>query len=768
MKKKEISLEDTVEKLRRTELLLLITRKIAGLKNLSEILWTLIEFVSNELDADRGTLFLNDNDTNELYSRVAQGDLTREIRILNNVGIAGAIFQNKTGEIIHDVYEDSRFNKEVDQETGYKTKNMICCPVKTVDNETIGVIQVLNKKKGRFTKDNLFFVESVATQAAVSIQNAQNSETFEKKRAKEMEFISIVSDVTAEIDLGALLQRVMEEATKMLDADRATLFLNDEKTNELFSRVAMGEGIGEIRLPNTAGIAGSVFTSGKSMNIPYAYADLRFNPSFDKQTGYFTRSILCVPVINKEGKVIGCTQVLNKTGGKFTDEDESRLKAFTQQVAIALENAKLFEDVSKSRKYNESMLSSMSNGVITIDSEDKIVTCNKSGLKILRINDSEILKKPSKEFFSASKSWIFEKIKNVNESREPEIIVDAEIEVLNKETEKNEKISVNLTILPLINEDSEGRTDQSDNFLGTLLMFEDISSEKRMKSTMSRYMDPGIADQLLEDGADIMGGLDTTATLLFSDLRSFTNITESLGAQGTVKLLNEYFEIMVECISEQGGMLDKFIGDAIMAAFGLPISHEDDEDRGGKAGINMISRLWEWNNQREKDGKPSLDMGLGLNTDKIVAGNIGSQKRMDYTMIGDGVNLAARLESACKQYNARILISDYTFKKLKGTYRIRYIDDVVVKGKSEPVGVHEVLDYHNDSTFPNLMDVVNHFNEGRKKYISGDFNSAISSFKECLKANSEDILSNTYIERCKQLIDQKPENWDGVWVMKSK
>ena len=768
MKKKEISLDDTIEKLRRTELLLLITRKIAGLKNLSEILWTLIEFVSKELDADRGTLFLNDSDTNELYSRVAQGDLTREIRILNNVGIAGAIFQNKTGEIIPDVYKDSRFNKEVDQETGYKTKNMICCPVKTVDNETIGVIQVLNKKKGRFTKDNLFFVESVATQAAVSIQNAQNSESFEKKRAKEMEFISIVSDVTAEIDLGALLQRVMEEATKMLDADRATLFLNDEKTNELFSRVAMGEGIGEIRLPNTAGIAGSVFTSGKSMNIPYAYADLRFNPSFDKQTGYFTRSILCVPVVNKEGKVIGCTQVLNKTGGKFTDEDESRLKAFTQQVAIALENAKLFEDVSKSRKYNESMLSSMSNGVITIDSEDKIVTCNKSGLKILRINDFEILKKSSKEFFSESKSWIFEKIKNVNQSREPEIIVDAEIEVFNKETEKNEKISVNLTILPLINEDSEGRTDQSDNFLGTLLMFEDISSEKRMKSTMSRYMDPGIADQLLEDGADIMGGLDTTATLLFSDLRSFTNITESLGAQGTVKLLNEYFEIMVECISEQGGMLDKFIGDAIMAAFGLPISHEDDEDRGVKAGINMISRLWEWNDQREKDGKPALDMGLGLNTDKIVAGNIGSQKRMDYTMIGDGVNLAARLESACKQYNARILISDYTFKKLKGTYRIRYIDDVVVKGKSEPVGVHEVLDYHKDSTFPNLMDVVNHFNEGRKKYISGDFNSAISSFKECLKANSDDVLSNTYIERCKQLIDQKPENWDGVWVMKSK
>ena len=169
-------------------------------------------------------------------------------------------------------------------------------------------------------------------------------------------------------------------------------------------------------------------------------------------------------------------------------------------------------------------------------------------------------------------------------------------------------------------------------------------------------MDPGIADQLLGDGTDIMGGQDTTATVLFSDVRSFTTITETLGAQGTVSLLNEYFEIMVDAITEQGGMLDKFIGDAIMAAFGIPMAHEDDEDRGVRAGINMISRLWEWNAEREKEGKMPVDMGLGLNTDSIVAGNIGSSKRMDYTMIGDGVNLAARLESACKQYLSLIHI----------------------------------------------------------------------------------------------------------------
>ena len=482
--KKLEDIKDLKAEIGRSKLLLDISRKIASIKNLSEILWTIVEFVTKNVDADRGTLFLNDEETNELYSRVAQGDLTREIRILNTVGIAGGIFQSQVGEIIHDVYSDERFNKDVDQETGYKTKNMICSPVRTVNGKIIGVIQVLNKNKGRFTKDNLEFVNSVATQAAVSIQNAQNNEFFEKKRAQEMEFISIVSDVTAEIDLSALLKRVMEEATRMLNADRATLFLNDEKTNELFSRVAMGEGMGEIRLPNTAGIAGSVFTSGKTMNIPYAYADLRFNPAFDKQTGYFTRSILCVPVTNKNGKVIGCTQVLNKKGGKFTEEDESRLKAFTQQVAIALENAKLFDDVSKSRKYNESMLSSMSNGVITIDGEGKIVTCNKSGLKIFKVNEKNLIGLDSNKFFTEKNQWIEEKINSVRDSKEPELIMDAEIDVLNQETEKNEIISVNLTILPLINEDSDGRTDEKESFLGILIMIEDISSEKRMKSTM--------------------------------------------------------------------------------------------------------------------------------------------------------------------------------------------------------------------------------------------------------------------------------------------
>jgi adenylate cyclase len=745
------------------EMLLDVSRKVAAIDSLDEVLGVLMEMSTWELGAERSSLFLNDPQSGELYSRFAQGNFQREIRIINDSGIAGSVFQSGIGRIIHDAYEDKSFNSSVDERTGYTTRNMICVPIKTVKDEVIGVAQVLNKKKGRFTKEDLTLLEAITTQASIALQSTQFVEKMIKTREKEMEFLDVVSDVTSEIDLDTMLAKVMHEATRMLQADRSTLFLSDEKTNELFSRIAMGDSIGEIRLPNHLGIAGAVFTSGKTVNIPHAYADLRFNPAFDKKTGYFTRSILCVPIINKDGKTIGVVQTLNRRGGPFTDEDEQRLKAFTGQVAIGLENAKLFDDTQNLKNYNESMLESMTNAVITTDEDGKIITCNAAGAKIFKISTEVILGQKVDDFFVGTNAWIMEYITKVDATLESDLVMDADIEVGNDEDENKEKMSANVTFLPLVNAEQKK--------LGSLVMVEDISTEKRMKSTMSRYMDPALADQMMSGSgeAEMMGGLDTTATVLFSDIRSFTTITEALGAQGTVEFLNEYFEIMVDCITSEGGMLDKFIGDAIMAAFGIPMQHDDDEDRGLRAAIAMMTRLNEHNVIRQEKGLMAVDHGMGLNTGKIVAGNIGSKKRMDYTMIGDGVNLAARLESACKQYSAHILISEYTIANLKGTYRTRYIDDVVVKGKTKPVGVYEVLDYHTEETFPNLMDNVNYFNEGRRHYREGNWDKAIKSFQEALKGNPNDKLANTYIEeRCKYLKKKNPKDWDGVWVMTSK
>ena len=743
------------QRLKQLEMLLALSRRMASYDTLDDVLYALVEMTTNEIGAERGSLFLNDPSTNELYSRVAQGNLKREIRLLNSSGIAGHVYLTGESLIIQNPYADARFNKDIDEQTGFTTNNILCVPIRTVKGEIIGVAQTLNKRKGEFNENDRETLESMTTQGTSSLQGAQFIEQMKAQRIQEMEFVEIVSEVTADIKLGSLLQRVMGEATRLLNADRSTLFLNDEKTNELWSEVSQGLASMQIRLPNHMGIAGAVFTSGKSINMPYAYADLRFDPTFDKRTGYFTRSILCVPIINKYGKVIGVTQVLNKRGGPFSSEDESRLRAFTAKISIALENAKLFADVQNMKNYSEAMLESMSNGVVTMDETDKIVTCNQAGLRILRASSAQLLQRPVADIFTGENTWVLEKLTQVGESGKLEVLMDAEL-VFNEE-----KISSNVTVLPLSSAEHKR--------IGSMIMIEDISSEKRLKSTMSRYMDPGIADKLLATGAEMLGGHSVEATVLFSDIRGFTSHSEKLGAQGTVAMLNEYFTLMVDCIQNEGGMLDKFIGDAIMAAFGMPVAHDDDVDRSVRASIAMIVALRRWNVQRASDGKDPIDIGIGLNTDMVVSGNIGSKKRMDYTMIGDGVNLAARLESSCKQYGARILISEFTYKKLRGTYRAREIDLAVHKGKTLPVAVYEILDFHTEETYPHLIDAMGHFRDGLGTYRARAFGPAKVLFEKVLALNPNDKTAKLYTERCDFLSANPPaEDWCGVWVLEEK
>lgn len=736
-----------------SQLLLKVNNDMAVTDSLDSALETLVNITTTTLGVERGTIFLNDEKTGELYSRVIQGSFMREIRIMNTKGIAGWVFTHEEGVIVPDAYRDKRFYKNVDLRTGFRTKSILCAPLRDAAGRKIGVSQLLNKKSGPFTEQDLELLMLITEQAAIAIQSHLVLEEAEEARKQELDFVDVVSQISSELELEPLLQKIISTVTQILDAERSSLFINDEKTNELFTIVGEGLGKNEIRFPNHLGIAGHVFTSGESLNIPHAYADLRFNPTVDKQTGFFTRSMLCVPVVNKAGKTIGVSQVLNKRGGPFTNEDEARLIAFTSQISIGIENATLFKNVQKLMNYTESMLNSMANGVITINEDGLIATCNPAALRIMKIeNEEDVLKIDVKEFFSGPNEWILKKIMDV---AEVEVLMDTELEF------GGETISANITILPLLDDENKP--------LGTMMMIEDISTEKRMKSTMSRYMDADLADQLLDSGAEDLGGKQSVATVLFSDIRSFTTLTEKLGPQGTVSFLNDYFTIMVDCIQEEGGMLDKFIGDAMMVIFGTPFAHDDDPDRAVRAAINMLVQLAEFNNRRAQQGMMPIDHGLGLNTGDIVSGNIGSPKRMDYTVIGDGVNLAARLESACKKYGAHILISEYTFGSLKATYRTRQIDRVIVKGKTEPVGVYEVVDYHTKETFPNMIEVLGHFNNGIEYYNEGRWDQAVKMFKDALKGNPDDKCSQMYVERCAQLKKNPPKGeWDGVWVFTSK
>lgn len=744
----------TTQSAQLAEILLDVSNQLAVATGLGSALKIVRDICVKLIGAERGSIFMHDPSTNELFARI-EGRFAREIRILDSAGIAGDVFTRNIGTIVHDAYADSRFDSATDKQTGYHTRTVLCAPLRTKAGSTIGVAQLLNKVQGDFTIEDQALVEAVIAQASISLTHLSTIEHIEKSRKQELDFLGVVSEISSELQLQPLLQKIMAAITRMLDAERCTLFINDPKTNELYSFVGQGLGATNIRLPNHMGIAGAVFTAGETINIPHAYADLRFNPAFDKRTGFFTRSILCVPVTNKSGSVIGVTQVLNKKGGAFNEGDEARLKAFTSQISIGIENAKLFDDVQTIKNYNESILESMSNGVITLSGDGKIVTCNAAGLKILKVRQSDVLDKPSAEFFANGNEWLLEKIASVQQSGQDEVLMDAPLVV------QGNQLSANVTVLPL--------RSPAEQTLGSMVMIEDISSEKRMKATMARYMDPTLADQLLASGTEVLGGQSIEATVLFSDVRSFTTLSEELGPQGIISLLNEYFTLMVDCITDQGGMLDKFIGDAIMAVFGTAKRHEDDEDRALRTAIAMMKELHGFNQRRIIDGKRPIDIGIGLNTDTVVSGNIGSPKRQDYTVIGDGVNLAARLESACKEYGAHILVSENTIKKLKSTYRYREVDTVVVKGKTKPVAIYEVVDYHTDETFPNLMGVLQAFQYGLKSYRDGQFDQAIKAFGEGLILNPNDAATKLYIERCHYLKDHPPgDDWDGVWVMKTK
>ncbi len=744
------------ELLRRMSALMEVSSNVLGSMGLDGVLGRLIEIITETLVAERSSLFLYDEQTDELFSFIAQGDLVNEIRFAAHQGIAGAVFSSGAAEIIIDPYADPRFNREVDRQTGFTTRSILCVPVTHRDGKIIGVTQVLNKRTGSFDLDDQSLLEAMTTHAANALESARLYQRVERALQDESQMMEITSALSSELQLDSLLNKIMSMTTDMLDADRSTLFLHDRNTDELWATVAEGVESKEIRFPAGAGIAGSVFTTTETINIPDAYADPRFNQAVDKATGYRTRNILCMPVLNKAGVCIGVTQVLNKNSGPFTARDEQRLHALTTQAAIGLENARLFEDVLNARNYSENILRSLSTGVITLDAQQRFIKLNAAASRILCVAEDDFLERRAQDVFINSNAWIQESIDKVGQSGELDLSMDTELKL-----DGGKNISINLSVVPLLDVRNES--------IGFMLVIEDISSEKRVRSTMARYMTKEVADRLLEGGESVLGGAVQEVTVLFSDIRSFTHISEQIGARETVSMLNDYFSEMVEAVFENQGILDKYIGDALMALFGAPFSDPRDADNALSTACRMMQRLHEFNARRKAEGHAEIIIGIGINTGEVIAGNIGSEKRMDYTVIGDGVNLAARMESANKYYGTRILISENTRAAMQRETLLREIDRIRVKGKAQPVVIHEVLDYHTPQTFPNLNSVLESFAEGLDRYRSCQWDLADSAFNRCLELNPKDRPAGIYLERCRQYQRNPPAaNWDGVWTMTSK
>jgi len=230
-------------------------------------------------------------------------------------------------------------------------------------------------------------------------------------------------------------------------------------------------------------------------------------------------------------------------------------------------------------------------------------------------------------------------------------------------------------------------------FVGDLAWkyFVEGREKRQVKKLFSRYVSKDVYDQLVANPSlAALGGSRRHMTVLFSDIRGFTTMSEKGTPEDVVAQLNQLFTRMVAVVFANRGTVDKFVGDMVMALYGAPLDDEDHAEHAVQTALAMIKTLQEMNQEWARDGKPQLDIGIGINTGDMIAGNVGSETIMSYTVIGDAVNLGARLESLNKEYGTRIIISEATRERLKGRYDIHPLGDVIVKGKSKPVAIFEV------------------------------------------------------------------------------
>ena len=303
--------------------------------------------------------------------------------------------------------------------------------------------------------------------------------------------------------------------------------------------------------------------------------------------------------------------------------------------------------------------------------------------------------------------------------------------------------------------------------------------KKFLRDTFGTYISPEVLDKMYEEKqAPTLGGIEGHHTAFFSDIQNFSTFSEVLEPEKMVAIMNEYLTVMSKIILDHEGTLDKYIGDAIVAFYGAPVNVENHEKKSCFTALAMQDALNDlrikWKKENDwPDIVYSMQHRIGLNCGKMVTGNMGSEMRMNYTMMGDTVNLAARLESSAKHYGVYNFVGENIYEATKDDFIFRFLDFVRVKGKNIPVKVYELVSHKDNISHENVA-LVKLFEDGLDLYYQQDWSNALSRFEEAEKIENHFTSRNTtpsniYIKRCLKFKENPPgKDWDGVWSMTSK
>lgn len=354
----------------------------------------------------------------------------------------------------------------------------------------------------------------------------------------------------------------------------------------------------------------------------------------------------------------------------FNEDDAQIMEVIAMQAGIAIENRSLIHNIEKEKTSIQNIIRSIGNGIITLNFLGEVDSFNS--------NAAEILQKRGDEFMSHPYQYVFD-----GNPRLIELIsrcIETGCAAIEPDTHyygKNFELNINFTASPLLTSDGDHS--------GAVISIENITEELRVRNMFKRYVSEAVVDQIIDNKLDLgMGGALKDVAILFADIRGFTAMSEKMQPDEVVSLLNDYFSVMINIILENNGLLDKIVGDELMVVFGSPVENSEKNDIAVKTAIDMMKALKKFN----QSISTKLEIGIGINSGKVISGNIGSEMQSDFTVIGDNVNLASRLCSRAGK--GEIVISDKVQSKLKSSYPLEKMAPFSVKGKSDKISAFKI------------------------------------------------------------------------------
>ena len=532
-------------------------------------------------------------------------------------------------------------------------------------------------------------------QLDASLQDLSQGLTAQLREHENLTALYNVSQiVNSTLDLSEVLNLTMDLIIQVTGAERGFLMLIDDETGDLTFRVARNmdrETIAGSSFEISRSIVNKVAQEGKPILTTNAQADPRFSTQHSV-VSYSLRSILCVP-LRVKGKITGVIYADNRIKtGLFSEGDRRLLAAIADQAAVAIENARLFESVKRNleeitnmKNLMDNIFASIASGVITTDIQDKITLFNRAAESILGVPASRSIGRSYREVLPTLEATpVPQLVEDVKRRRRRYIGYEVDV---NLPQRGMVNLSMNMSTL----------RDAQDATLGVAIVVDDLTEKKRFereRAMIKRYLPSQLVDNLPDDLSELkLRGERQQITTLFADIRGFSTYSERSDPEKVVEVINQYFAFASTAVDRHEGIIDKYLGDAVMAHFNTPLRPVADH------AWRAVLAAWDFKQAIEEHlrrvpQEDRLTVGIGINTGEPVVGNVGAEDRMEYTAIGDAVNLAKRLQESAK--GGQILLSSSTYEMVKDRVEVRALAPIQVKGRQAMEQVYELLNVRRE------------------------------------------------------------------------